>query len=353
MRKASEKILSLEETDAWIEKKRRRKLKIGFTCGAFDLLHAGHVQYLASAREACDQLIVAVNSDRSIQRYKDPLRPINAWGRRAIVVASLESVDCVVTLSEDRPQRLIERWRPDLYIKGGDYATRSLRSSELVTSYGGETVVIPVEYSTSTSRLVEYIKALERHSAPLPIDRVKGVGLVLLDRDGTLVQDAKFDPATIELKTGVAEGLNALQRSGFRLCIVTNQQGIGFGYFGYRDFVDGNRALMSRLGESGVLIDKIYFCPHSMADRCACRKPGTALIQQAIAEHDIEAKRVFFIGDSEDDMEAARRVGCNGLYVGEKQGLTFTDAVQVILGTISNPRQLEDSIPLIKNVETL
>src|SRR5579863_9220998 len=111
-RKAGAKVRGLEEADAWVAEERSGGLRIGFTCGAFDMLHAGHVQYLAAAREKCDRLLVAVNSDESIQRYKSPLRPINPWDQRALVVASLESVDCVVNLSEDRPLALIERWLP-------------------------------------------------------------------------------------------------------------------------------------------------------------------------------------------------------------------------------------------------
>src|ERR1700722_11110876 len=138
MSNASKKIRSLDEVDTWVQEQRAVGLRIGFTCGAFDMLHAGHVQYLAAAREKCDRLLVAVNSDESIQRYKSPLRPINPWDQRALVVASLESVDCVVNLSEDRPLALIERWLPELYIKGGDYGAGSLRSSEVVARYGGE-----------------------------------------------------------------------------------------------------------------------------------------------------------------------------------------------------------------------
>src|SRR5271170_1654378 len=116
MRKAKEKIRSLAETDTWVQEQRAAGFRIGFTCGAFDLLHAGHVQYLAAAREKCDRLLVAVNSDESVQRYKSALRPINPWHQRALVVASLESVDCVASLDEDRPRGLIERWLPEAYI---------------------------------------------------------------------------------------------------------------------------------------------------------------------------------------------------------------------------------------------
>jgi rfaE bifunctional protein nucleotidyltransferase chain/domain len=337
MRKASEKILSLEKTDAWVEEQRGAGLRIGFTCGAFDLLHAGHVQYLAAARGRCDRLLVAVNSDESVQRYKSPLRPINPWNQRALVVASLESVDCVASLDEDRPRGLIERWLPETYIKGGDYRAGSLRSSEIVAKYGGETVFIPVEFESSTSRIIDYIQTLEKHGLPERQDSVEPAGLVLLDRDGTLVRDAVFDPKSIELLDGVLEGLKTLYSAGLRLCLVTNQQGIGYGYFGYRDFVDGNRALLRVLGKSGILITKIYFCPHSLADRCECRKPGTTLLRRAMSDQRVDRERTFFIGDTETDIQAAVGAGCHGLYIGEKHGrsFTFTGAVQRVLQTLS------------------
>jgi rfaE bifunctional protein nucleotidyltransferase chain/domain len=227
MREARAKIRNAEATDSWVKEQRAAGSRIGFTCGAFDLLHAGHVQYLAAAREKCDRLLVAVNSDGSIQRYKNPLRPINPWDQRALVVASLESVDCVTSLDEDRPRELIERWRPESYIKGGDYSNGSLLSSDVVAKYGGETLYLPVEYESSTTRVIDYIQALEKHRSPEPLQNSEPTGLVLLDRDGTLIRDAAFDPKSIELLGGVLEGLKTLSCAGFRLCIVTNQQGVG------------------------------------------------------------------------------------------------------------------------------
>lgn len=338
IRTLREKILGLEAADAWVKEQRSAGLRIGFTCGAFDLLHAGHAQYLAAARAKCDRLLVAVNSDESIQRYKSPLRPINPWEQRAFVVASLESVDCVVNLSEDRPSGLIERWLPELYIKGGDYRAGSLRSSEIVAKYGGETVFIPVEFESSTSALIEYIHALEKHSPPEPIPHIAPTGLVLLDRDGTLVRDAIFDPKSVELLDGVSAGLRTLFSAGVRLCLITNQQGIGYGYFGYRDFVDGNRALMRILGQAGVFISRIYFCPHSLADQCECRKPGTALLRRAMSDQGVEAERTFVIGDSQTDLQAARSAGCQGLRVGgveDRSTLSFQRAVESILESLS------------------
>ena len=167
---------------------------------------------------------------------------------------------------------MIERWKPEFYIKGGDYKAGALRSSTSVEEYGGQTVMIPMEFDTSTTRIFEYIQALEKHAVPDQTRNPPPAGLVILDRDGTLVRDGIFDPTRIELIDGVLEGLLLLQNAGFRLCMASNQQGIGLGYFGYRDFIDGNRVLLRQLGGAGITIAKIYFCPHSFADICNCRE---------------------------------------------------------------------------------
>ena len=113
------------------------RCRVGFTCGGFDLMHPGHAHYLSLARQRCDRLLVAVNSDASVQRYKSPLRPINPERDRMYVVAALESVDAVTLLDEDRPLSMLLRWKPDLYLKGGDYQASSLRSAKAVEEYGG------------------------------------------------------------------------------------------------------------------------------------------------------------------------------------------------------------------------
>jgi rfaE bifunctional protein nucleotidyltransferase chain/domain len=312
----ADKILTLEQVDSWLQVERAAGHRIGFTCGAFDVMHAGHAQYLNEARAACDRLLVAVNSDASIQRYKSLLRPVNPWNERAFVVASLASCDRVTMLEEDRPLSLIARWKPDFYIKGGDYSSASLRSASTVEEYGGKTIVIPPRFVSSTTAMFERIQSLAIHAEPEKLHAAEPRGLVLLDRDGTIVRDAAFDPSRIELLPGVIEALRKLQDSGFRLCLVSNQQGIGLGYFGYRDFIDGNRKLLRELGAAGISITQIYFCPHSIADGCACRKPAPGLLLRAVREQNVPADRCFMIGDSPDDMAAARSAGCTGFYVG-------------------------------------
>src|SRR5579862_2752691 len=157
------KILSLEQMDQWIAAEKAVGRRIGFTCGSFDLLHAGHVEYLGKARELCDRLIVAVNSDESVSRYKNSLRPIVPERERMYVVAGLAAVDAVTLMEEDRPLSLLLRWKPDLYIKGGDYSKEELRSGEAVLEYGGKVEVIRSSFETSTSRLIERIELLGSH----------------------------------------------------------------------------------------------------------------------------------------------------------------------------------------------
>lgn len=316
MTPVADKILTLAQTDAWVESERAAGHRIGFTCGAFDVLHAGHAQYLEQARAQCDRLLVAVNSDESIRRYKNPLRPVNPWRERAFTVAALASCDRVTVLEENRPLGLIQRWKPDLYIKGGDYAAQSLRSSSAVEAYGGRTVVIPAEFASSTTAMFERIQALAALAPPAKAPATEPSGLVLLDLDGTVVRDACFDPTQAEVLPGVIPALRELQQAGFRLCLVTNQQGIGLGYFGYREFVDGCRKLLRTLGKEGIAITKIYFCPHSLGEPCECRKPAPGLILRALREQNAAPERTFLIGDSAQDMQAARAAGCRSFNVG-------------------------------------
>jgi D-glycero-D-manno-heptose 1,7-bisphosphate phosphatase len=308
-----EKILSLEQMDKWVAAEKAAGRRIGFTCGSFDLLHAGHVQYLGAARELCDRLMVAVNSDASVSRYKNPLRPIVPERERMYVVAGLAAVDVVTLMEDDRPLSLLLRWKPDLYIKGGDYTKDALRSGEAVQEYGGKVEVIRSSFDTSSSKLIERIELLSAHAAP-DVAINQGVqGLVLLDRDGTLIRNVPFlhDPAKVEILPGVIDGLLKLQAAGLRLAIVTNQQGIGLGYYSVQDFIAVNQRLLRELGARGVRISKIYFCPHSLAEQCSCRKPAMGMITRAMRDFGAAPERTIMVGDSDDDMQAGADAGCH------------------------------------------
>jgi D-glycero-beta-D-manno-heptose 1-phosphate adenylyltransferase len=130
-----------------------------FTNGVFDVLHRGHVEYLAQARSLGAALLVGVNSDASSRRLaKGPDRPLNGEADRARVLAALQAVDFVVVFDESTPCELIERVRPDVYVKGGDYDIDRLRETVLVRSWGGRAEAIPFIEGYSTSRLVERIR---------------------------------------------------------------------------------------------------------------------------------------------------------------------------------------------------
>jgi rfaE bifunctional protein nucleotidyltransferase chain/domain len=327
------KIQSMEQMDQWVAAQRTANKKLGFTCGSFDLLHAGHVQYLAAARELCDRLMVAVNSDASVSRYKSPLRPVVPQSERMYVVAGLAAVDAVTLMEDDRPLSLLLRWKPDLYIKGGDYAKGALRSSEAVQEYGGKIEVIRSGFETSTSKLLERIELLSAHAKPDNALSQGVQGLVLLDRDGTLIRNVPFlhDPARVETLPGVIEGLLKLQTAGLRLAIVTNQQGIGLGYYSVQDFIAVNQRLLRELGARGVRISKIYFCPHSLAEQCSCRKPATGMITRAMRDFGTAPEQTFLMGDSDEDMQAGADAGCHTVRVDEDG---FEMAVKRILSLL-------------------
>ena len=146
--------------------------RIVFTNGCFDLLHPGHVSYLSRAKALGDRLVVAINSDASVARLKGASRPINTFRDRATVVAALSSVDHVVEFTGDSPADLIERLRPDVYVKGGDYTVESLPEAPTVRRIGGRIEIVPFVEERSTTSIVERIAARGAGApAPYPRDR--------------------------------------------------------------------------------------------------------------------------------------------------------------------------------------
>lgn len=129
-----------------------------FTNGVFDLLHPGHIDLLTTARAAGDALVVGLNSDDSVRRLKGPSRPIRGEADRAYVLAALECVDQVVTFSEDTPLELVNRLRPDVIVKGGDYDEDTIVGAREVTSWGGRVIVVPLTPNQSTTKIIERMK---------------------------------------------------------------------------------------------------------------------------------------------------------------------------------------------------
>ena len=146
---------ALNQVGAW----RGAGATIGFTNGCFDLIHPGHVGLLAEARAMCDRLIVGLNTDRSVRALKGPSRPINTEMARALVLASLASVDLVVLFDEDTPLELIKVMKPDVLVKGADYTVETVVGADVVQSYGGKVHLAKIVPGLSTTKTIEKINS--------------------------------------------------------------------------------------------------------------------------------------------------------------------------------------------------
>ena len=150
-------ILTVDELVRVADDLRAVGKRLVVTNGCFDLLHAGHVRYLSAARELGDALAVAVNGDASVRTLKGEGRPLNSEHDRAELVAALRSVDYVAVFPEVRASHLLERVRPAVYVKGGDYKPETLNSEEraVLNKIGAEIRIIPFQPGYSTSGLIE------------------------------------------------------------------------------------------------------------------------------------------------------------------------------------------------------
>ena len=141
-----------------IGRARARGERVVMTNGCFDLLHRGHVSYLRQAAALGDHLVVAVNTDDSVRRLKGDSRPINSLDDRMAILAALGDVDWVVSFAEDTPQRLIEQLKPDVLVKGGDYAVNEIAGHESVIARGGEVLTLPFVDGVSTTGMIESLQ---------------------------------------------------------------------------------------------------------------------------------------------------------------------------------------------------
>jgi D-beta-D-heptose 7-phosphate kinase/D-beta-D-heptose 1-phosphate adenosyltransferase len=156
--RADRGILSRGQLRDAVAQARERGERVVFTNGCFDILHAGHVGYLEEARALGDRLVVAVNDDDSVHRLKGPGRPVNPLDRRLTVLSGLAAVDWVVGFAEDTPESLLAELRPDLLVKGGDYAGDAVVGADIVRGYGGEVRVLSLVADLSTTAIVARIQ---------------------------------------------------------------------------------------------------------------------------------------------------------------------------------------------------
>lgn len=151
-------VLTRDAAASWAAQLRTAGKKVVFTNGVFDLLHPGHVRYLADARAQGDALIVAVNSDRSVRAIKGPGRPINGALERAEVLAALGCVDAVVIFDEDDPHAVVSVIQPDVLVKGADWAADRIIGRDVVEARGGKVIRIAFAPGYSTTALIRKIR---------------------------------------------------------------------------------------------------------------------------------------------------------------------------------------------------
>lgn len=150
----------LRQCEIW----RFKGKKIVFSNGCFDILHLGHIEYLAKSRDFGDVLVIGLNSDRSVRSIKGPGRPVNNERSRAMALAALSFVTVVVLFDEDTPLELIRMIQPDILVKGKDYAPDQIVGADLVTARGGEIRTVELTEGYSTTTLLEKIRETEKTS---------------------------------------------------------------------------------------------------------------------------------------------------------------------------------------------
>ena len=147
-------LIALEEFVPVIARLKQDGKRIVFTNGCFDIIHVGHIRYLKSAKELGDILVIGLNSDESVRKIKGDNRPIVSQGERAEILSSIRSVDYVVIFNEPDPYNTITAIKPDILIKGGDWAIDNIVGRDIVESYGGEVRTIPFVEGFSSSRII-------------------------------------------------------------------------------------------------------------------------------------------------------------------------------------------------------
>jgi D-beta-D-heptose 7-phosphate kinase/D-beta-D-heptose 1-phosphate adenosyltransferase len=152
------KYYSLAEAETLLRQWKSRGHRVGFTNGCFDIVHPGHVGMLAAARAECDRLVVALNSDASVQRLKGPTRPINVLADRCAVIAALGSVDAVISFDDETPLELIRRLKPDVLMKGADYTVETTVGAADVIAAGGRVALIDLLEGHSTTRVIDRLQ---------------------------------------------------------------------------------------------------------------------------------------------------------------------------------------------------
>ena len=304
------KIKTQKEVVEIVKRERREGKKITVYSGSFDILHKGHVQALKEAKSQGDVLIILLNSDVSVKKYKGPNRPIVHERDRAEILSAIEYVDYIIYFDDIIPIKILEELKPDIFCQGRDWGKNCIER-EVVERNGGKIHILKWEKQRSTSDIIKKIG--NAHSTHVP-------RAIFLDRDGVInkrneggyiwrKKDFKFLPAAIR-------GLRTLSALPYTLIVVTNQAGIGKGLYSKSDTEKLNHWMVGLLQKKGIKIHKIYYCPHRPEDKCLCRKPGIGMFLSAVKDFGISLNESWFIGDDVRDVIAGRSANIQTIKLG-------------------------------------
>jgi len=269
----SNKILTLSQAKTVIAKFRQQHKKVGLCHGGYDLLHPGHIKHFESAKKLCDVLVISVTSDRFVAERKGKGRPIFNEKLRAYSIAALESVDYVVISDNKRATDIISHLKPSYYIKGPDFIQKTTpgitKERQAIKNVGGE-MKYTRDPTMSTTKIIDYI------ITQVSRDEI----LMIIDRDGTLVEEVKFLGTeknwkkAIRLNKHVIDFLSAVQtKVNVILMAVTNQAGVARGYFSCERVEEVNIYIDELLRKNRVTIQDWEYCPD--IDRVYAEKTTT------------------------------------------------------------------------------
>ena len=309
----------IKEITPIIKKLKKSGKKIVAYSGTFDILHVGHILSIQEAKKQGDILIILLNSDKSIRKYKGPQRPINCQVDRVKILSVLSAVDYIVIFNELTPNKILSKIKPDIYCVGTDWGRGNIER-RIVEENNGKIHILKNIKGGSSSKIIQ--KILKQYRKPV-------VKAIFLDRDGVInknepeylykIKDFKFLP-------GVMRGFKKLSKTKFKIIIITNQSGIARGYFTENDLKKLHNWVLNLLKMKGVGIDKVYYCPHhpdfgdeKYRKKCNCRKPNLGLVQKAVEDFKISLNDSWLIGDDTRDILMGRTANLKTIFIGKNQ----------------------------------
>ncbi len=335
----SDKIKTEEEIVSIIKKLQEEGNKVGLCIGGYDLIHPGHMKHLSSAKNLCDVLVVGLTADKFNSKRKGDGRPVYSEYMRAFSLSQLSAVDFVFISNHETAVNSINNTKPDYYIKGPDYINKSTpgitAERNAISSIGGE-ILYTQDESLSTTAIINYIKDnIEK----------KPSFLLLVDRDGTLIEEKDFLGKNqnwkeeIKLLQGVNDFIKFIQNSAkCKTFVISNQSGVGRGFFPLERVEEINFYLNSLLKERGIKIDDWNYCPDldeeyvkknkdldfnpTFIKKETKRKPSPSMVVEMLEKHKLDIKnfdKVIVLGDRIEDMELAKNINAHFLDVKNKE----------------------------------